>query len=137
MNPHKLQRRTAGCSSGCFARNVRRAVVFLTTVRPATEMLMDDRFGDATAQLLAICCASAFGHAERQDCFVCLQPWTAERRPESIGCAEFVERPDAKPMHSLMFGICWDCCWDRPAVLAALKRDFGDFAEFSNTPGTA
>jgi hypothetical protein len=36
-----------------------------------------------------------------------------------------------------MFGDLLGCCLDRPAVLAALKRDFGDFAEFSNTPGTA
>ena len=137
MKAHELQRRHRRMLKRMLREKRPSGGRVLTTVRPATEMLTDDRSGDATAQLLAICCASAFGQAERQDCFVCLQPWTTKRRPESIGCAEFVERPDAKPVHALMFGICWDCCWDRPAVLAALKRDFGDFAEFSNTPGTA
>ena len=109
----------------------------LTTIKPAAEMLMDDRFGDATAQALTICLASAHGLAERQECFCCLRPWSAERWPESIGCAEFIERPDAEAAYALTFGICWSCSFDRPAVLAALKRDFGDFAELSNTPGTA
>ena len=109
----------------------------LTTIKPLGEMLLDRRFGEVSAQLLEICFASVLGQADRQDCFVCLEPWTMDRVLETVGVAEFDERPDADAVHSLAFGICRDCSWDRPAVIAALKRDFGDFAEFVDTPGTA
>jgi hypothetical protein len=107
----------------------------LTTIRPVDQMLVDHRFSERTAQLLSVCQASATGQAARQECFVCCHPWTPERVVESVGAAEFVAGADTEAMFTLMFAICWDCCWDRPAVLAALKRDFGDFAEVSDPRG--
>jgi hypothetical protein len=133
---HSRRRQSDDNEHGPPRSDVHRGRV-LTTIKPLGEILMDRRFGEGTAQLLTVCCASAFGNAEQLDCFCCLQPWTPDRALESVGIAEFVERPDAHATHSLMFGVCWDCSWDRPAVLAALKRDFGDFAAISNAPGTA
>jgi hypothetical protein len=107
----------------------------LTTIQPLDKMLAGPRFAEGTVQLWRVCCASAFGMAERQDCFCCLQPWSPDRVLETIGVAEFVERPDATPTHVLMFGICLECSWDKSMVLAAMKR--GDFTEITSPPGTA
>ena len=108
----------------------------LTTVKPVEEMLWDTRFGEGTAQFLAVYNASAVGQAARADCFVCLQAASPDREICSVGVAEFVERPDAPATHSLVFGICCTCCLDRPAVLAALRRDFGQsFNECTDTIG--
>ena len=109
----------------------------LTTIKPVEQMLWDRRFGEGTAQFLEVYRASAFGQAERQDCFVCLEAAAPDREICSIGVAEFVERPDAETTHSLVFGICCRCCMDRPAVIAALRRDFGDFNEISGAGGLA
>jgi hypothetical protein len=64
-----------------------------------------------------------------------LEPAAPDRGICSIGIAEFIERPDVAATHSLVFGICCACSLDRPAVIAALQRNFGDFNEFSDTVG--
>ena len=138
MNARKLQRQHRKNMLELFRGEHPAGGRVITTIKPVGEMLVDERFGEVTSQALMICLASAQGQTDhQQECFVCLQPWSAERCRESIGIAEFIERPNAEPTHVLTFAICWHCCFDKPAVLGALKRDFGDFTEFSNVPGRA
>jgi hypothetical protein len=135
LNPRELQKRQRKQMKQALRQ--RRGNRILTTIKPVDEMLWDHRFSEGTAQFLAVYSASASGEAERQDCFVCLEAASPERDICSVGVAEFVEQPDTEPVHSLMFGICCSCCWDKPAVIAALRRDFGDINLYSAQPGTA
>ena len=110
----------------------------IVTMAPAFEMLDSPRFGEAAAQTLSICFASAMGDTDhQQECFCCLEPWSMTRAVVAIGCAEFIKKPGKPPLHVLMFAICEQCSGDRVAMSAALKRDFGDYRnhQFGNWDG--
>jgi hypothetical protein len=118
-----------------MARGMSNRAVMIT-LAPVFDML-DSRFGEAVAQLLRVFYASATGAAERQDCFVCLQPWTPARAAVVIGAAEFVKKSGKSAGHALMFAICDECCGDQRALSAALERDFGEFKMICSKAGTA
>ena len=107
----------------------------IITINAALAMLADPRFGEAIGQLLTVLYASVTRDADRQECFVCLQPWAPDRAPVMVGAVELIAQPERPDI--MMFAVCEGCCGDPAALSAALKRDFGDFKWISPEAGTA
>jgi hypothetical protein len=88
-------------------------------------------------EAVALAAATASGGIEtRRQCFVCCQPWAADRAPIGVMTAEIV---GVRPRQALLSLIC-NWCWSGGAderVIKALERDLEckrDTAQFIHDP---
>jgi hypothetical protein len=109
----------------------------MISMAPAFTMLLNSEFGEAAMQLLRVLYASAKGNGERQECFVCLEPWAPDRAPVVVGAAELIQKEGQPAGAALMFAICDRCVDDQRAITAAFERDFGKFKLIGPESGTA
>jgi hypothetical protein len=111
----------------------------IVTTRLILDSLCDPVIGRKVAESLALAAGTASGDIEtKRQCFVCCQPWAAERAPIGMMKAEIV---GMRPRHALLTFIC-NWCWASTEDIAegvakGLERDLGckrDTVQFIHDP---
>jgi hypothetical protein len=95
----------------------------LVSVMSPVEALLDQRFAQGTAELLAVSVGSALGEIRQRSCFGCCSAWAPDRLPELVLLVEFLGRD-----MGLIAGICGHCSREpglRDLLLDGLRRDLG------------